>query len=92
MVGPEGRYTLEFSPNPNDEWEGCVHAQFPSETTCWPVYRVDDDGSGPKLEGMAGLDIWNNSFWFSLWPEAHPPRIDYWGNQVLWRSDAGEAA
>jgi hypothetical protein len=87
MIGPEGQYTLQFAPDPNDEWEGGIDVLFPNETRWWPVLRVDSDENGMSLGGMASIDAWKDSFWFSLWPEAHPPRIEYWGNQVIWRID-----
>jgi hypothetical protein len=39
--------------------------------------------SAAWLALIAGGD----SFWFSLYPQARPPRIEYWGNQIIWRLD-----
>lgn len=87
VTGPEGRYLLTYNACPNTN--GRVDAEIRGVTMKWFVQVIDQGDEGVSLSGMTSGSqaIWHDQFWFELLPEATPPRIDYWGNQVLWRTD-----
>ena len=96
MTGPEGRYELACSRLSDDPWEGQIDVTMSGVKDNWGIeaaYDPCEGGEGICLMGLAQLDAWGDAFWFHLWPEANPPRIDYFGDRVLWRSDiCAEAA
>jgi hypothetical protein len=89
MSGPEGEYTLSYAPI--DGWDGEISVTIAGIEMTWPVFTVTRKNVGLCLGGMTTgtVELWNDTFWFELWPELDIPRIDYWGNQVIWRSDVG---
>jgi hypothetical protein len=91
MCGSEGPYTLAYAPT--DDWDGEIAVCIGEVSMRWPVLNVEEDEAGFRLGGMtSGSEpLWNDAFWFELSPNANPPRIDYFGNRVLWRSDAWRA-
>jgi hypothetical protein len=88
LVGPEGPYALAFRPTAT--WEGEIDTCIAGCVMRWPVEHADHGGEGLCLSGMTvGSEVlWRDQFWFELRPEARPPRIDYWGDRFVWRSDA----
>ncbi len=88
--GPEGPYSLRFTPNVGD-WGGIVEVDIAGAALRWPVNRIDRDEEGRLiLSGMtATKEIWNDSFWFEAIVEPPPGQITYWGNRVIWRTDEG---
>jgi hypothetical protein len=89
MSGPEGAYTLSYAPT--DDWDGEIAVSIGGISMRWAVLNVEEDQKGLRLGGMtSGSEpLWRDAFWFELWPEADQPRIDYYGDRILWRSDAG---
>ncbi|MGF6227924.1 hypothetical protein QFZ27_001879 [Inquilinus ginsengisoli] len=87
MIGPEGPYELKFRPYATDPWEGEIDVVIAGEATTWSVEKVFREDEGLALGGMAGANVWKTSYWFMLWPDARPPRIEYWGEGVIWRTD-----
>ena len=55
----------------------------------WSIEAADDQGGDVVLSGITtGSErVWRDAFWFNLRPDADTPRIDYFGDRVLWRSD-----
>ena len=91
MSRPEGPYQLTCLPFDDDPWKGWIAVQIAGRRMGWPVQTVHDNGSGPEIGGLTigTFEIWGDVFWYSLQPHAEPPRIDYFGNRALWRSDVG---
>jgi hypothetical protein len=87
MLGPEGAYVLSYAPT--DEWDGEIAVCIGAVSMRWAVLNVEQDERGLRLAGMTcgSGPLWNDAFWFELWPHADPPKIDYFGDRILWRSD-----
>lgn len=87
VTGPEGSYRLIYTAGGDEE--GSIEVEIAGVTMTWFVEVVSQNDDGVTLSGMTtgSQSIWQNQFWFELRPEANPPRIEYWGNQVLWRTD-----
>ena len=88
MSGPEGVYHLAFSRY--DDRDGYIDTTIRGIDMSWNVDSVEraDDGSiilGGLTRGSEAL--WLDCFWFALCLNPKPFKIDYWGNQVLWRTD-----
>jgi hypothetical protein len=93
MQGPEGAYELDFQRS--DEWDGQMDVIIAGVAMRWNVDNVEqyDDGSmalGGLTQGSESL--WQDCFWFQLYLNPMPVRIEYWGNQVLLRTDYPAAA
>jgi hypothetical protein len=87
MVGPEGCYRLTYSGGGDGVTK--VEVAISGLTMTWPVVIMIEEDDGITLCGMTSGSqaLWRDQFWFELRPDARPPRIDYWGDQILWRSD-----
>ncbi len=87
MTGPDGPYELAYSRV--DDWDGIVQVEIKGVAMTWHVERFNHEEGQISLSGMTvGSDaVWGDQFWFQLSLSAVPVRIDYWGNQVLWRAD-----
>ncbi len=87
ISGPEGAYVLSYAPT--DDWGGEIAVCINGVAMRWAVLDVEQDDQGLRLGGMTcgSKAVWNDEFWFELWPEADVPRIDYYEDRVVWRSD-----
>ncbi len=86
---PDGDYTVRFIAS--DEWSGVIDTTLAGIPMRWEVevIKAGQDGT-TSLSGMTtgSKDIWNDCYWFELiWADA-PKEIRYWGNQIIWRTDA----
>jgi hypothetical protein len=90
FIGPEGAYTLRFTPI-DGEWDGILNVEIAGKPLQWSVERIDREEDGRLiLSGMtATATIWGDSFWFEATVEPAPGQIIYWGKQVVWRTDPG---
>lgn len=93
MTGPDGPYLLDY--RPLNEWDdGVIQVSIRGASMVWRVqaaFLTDGQiGVGGMTDGSE--EIWRDEWWFDFWLGAIPPRIDYWGNRVLWRSDHGLTA
>ncbi len=86
--GPEGVYAVDYTPKREMD-DGLIDVVIRGVGLRWYVERVDRAEDGHLT--LAGLThgtqhFWNDVFWFVIYtgPDA---RIEYWGNQVLWRAD-----
>lgn len=89
MTGPDGAYDLHFVPH--DDWDGEIAVVIAGHAMVWQVLTVDfEDGQLSLSGGTEGSEsIWPTQFWFRLLPGRKQSRIEYWGNQVIWRTDFG---
>jgi hypothetical protein len=89
MTGADGRYELAYERL--DDWAGIIKVSISGVAMSWHVVRFDNTDERLSMSGMTvGSDeVWGDQFWFELWPEATPMRINYFGDRVLWRTDYG---
>jgi hypothetical protein len=89
MTGPHGAYDLQFVAC--DDWDGEIFVVICGHSMVWQVVSIDFEDGQSSLSGMTvGSDsIWPTQFWFVLFPALGRSRIEYWGNQVIWRTDFG---
>ncbi len=92
MTGPEGCYRLTYSAG--NETDSVIEVEIAGQTMRWAIETVTRTGEGVSLSGMTSgtQAIWQDQFWFEFFPDAEPPRIDYWGDRVLWRTDLHDRA
>lgn len=87
LDGADGNYTATYTPDRND---GFINVEIGGVAMRWwaQVVELDPDGA-LQISGMTHgtKPLWNDSYWFVLFTGENP-RIEYWGNQVLWRTDA----
>ena len=86
--GPEGAYDIAFSPT--DFGDGEIAVSIAGVDMLWDVVHASkEEGGSLELGGMtSGSEaIWQDCFWFSLCLDESTPRIEYWGDQVIWRTD-----
>ncbi len=92
LLGPQGTYALSFSRYASSEWEGFLDVRIGEYAMHWEVEQVDDEGGVIVLSGGTGYEtvqLWGDSFWYELFPFSNPPRIDFFGDRVLCRTDHG---
>ncbi len=87
FIGPEGKYSLTFTPN-NDE--GSIETTISGRQMLWHVETVEFDADEALV--LSGLTrgseiIWDNCFWFVLTTGKAGSKIEYWGDSVLLRTD-----
>jgi hypothetical protein len=90
LDSPDGGYDLTFSPI--DEWDGVFDVVIAGKQMFWPVTEIEQDEEGRVcFSGMTvgSEDVWNDQFFFQLWTKATPPKIEYWGDKIVWRIDFG---
>jgi hypothetical protein len=88
FTGPEGHYALEFEPSATQH--GTIKTEIGGKQMTWHVDFVDvDQNGGTTLGGLTkGTEgVWGDCYWFNIQAGADAPYIEYWGNQVLWRTD-----
>lgn len=88
LAGPEGSYELAF--HPIDEWDGVIDVVIAGRRMAWPVTRIEQDKEGRVcFSGVTvGAEaVWNDQYFFQLWTGPAPPKIEYWGDKVIWRTD-----
>jgi hypothetical protein len=92
LTGVDGRYELAY--RPIDEWAGVIDVTIKGLAMSWHAVHFEEVEGKRSVGGMTvGSDeIWGDQFWFELWPDTIPVRIDYFGDRVLWRSDFGPTA
>ena len=92
MIGSEGPYELTCSPLNDNPWEGCIKTEISGVRMLWSIEEANVDDGGLCLIGLTNepVDVWRDTYLFMFWPEAYPPRIEYYGAQALWRRDFGE--
>lgn len=86
---------MTFARYTSSEWEGYFSVHLGSSEMHWPMEAAYDDDGELSLQGMTSwetADVWGDVFWFILLPHATPPRIEFWGDRVLCRTDFGRAA
>jgi hypothetical protein len=90
LSGPEGPYRLAFRPSA-DRCAGNFDVEIAGTSIVWPVEVIErQEGGELVLSGFADTSFWDDVFWFELIAEPSPPRITYWGDKVIWRTDYGE--
>jgi hypothetical protein len=87
IISSDGRYELAFTPNHD---EGTIETTVSGQKMLWHVETVDVDPEGNLV--LAGLTrgsetVWNDCFWFVLTTGKAGSKIEYWGEQVLFRTD-----
>lgn len=87
--GPEGKYDIAFTPT--DQSDGEIRVSIAGIDMLWDVVHASKEEGDNPLE-IGGLTsgseaIWQDQFWFSLCLDEVAPRIEYWGNQIIWRTD-----
>jgi hypothetical protein len=94
MAGPHGPYELACSPLNDDPWEGSIATVISGVSILWSIEETVVEEDGLCLIGLTNdpVDVWRDTYLFLLWPEANPPRIEYYGGQGLWRCDLAEGA
>jgi hypothetical protein len=88
FVGPEGAYTVLFTPT--DDWDGIIDVSIGGLDMRWQVLNAEQEANGAVVLGGTtdgSPSLWGDQFWFELRFEDAPPLIRYWGNQVIWRED-----
>lgn len=86
--GSEGRYEIAFTPT--DPWDGEIIVSIAGVEMQWDVVHASQEEDGTlQLGGMtSGSEaIWQDCFWFSLCLDPNALRIEYWGDQAIWRTD-----
>ena len=87
VIGSEGDYELAFTPNHD---EGIIETSISDQTMLWHVETIEIDTEGNLV--LAGLTrgteaVWNDRFWFVLTTGKAGSKIEYWGTEVLFRTD-----
>jgi hypothetical protein len=85
---PESRYDVAFTPT--DPWNGEIIVSIAGVEMQWDVVDASTDEAGHLTLGgltSGSEDIWQDCFWFSLCLDPNARRIEYWGNQIIWRTD-----
>lgn len=86
-IGGSGPYVLAFEPA--NEWDGWVSGNFGNQKIRWPVHLCEEDEQGRYIAGMTSklADERYGEFWFVIRYSATRPIIEFWGDQVLVRTD-----
>ncbi len=87
VTGPEGSYKLAYTP---DHDEGIIETTISSQPMLWHVETVEFDADGDLV--LSGLTrgtetVWEDCFWFVLTTGKAGSKIEYWADQVLFRTD-----
>ena len=89
FMGAEGEYVIRYAPI--DAWDGVIDTEIGGAALVWYVDNVElDDESHMSLGGLTrGTEgVWKDCFWFDITlKDRKPIKLEYWGNQVLWRTD-----
>lgn len=84
--GPQGPYTLAFDPQKDAR---CARITSGEETSFWMIDRCEPAPRGWELGGLTGpaWAQWDDVYWASIFVGSEVERIEFWGNQVLVRTD-----
>ena len=84
--GPDGRYevrVLEAEGN-----DGIIEFSFADTVEEWDINQIDYEEEGTIYGGLGDWrERWGDFYWFRYEPDAKPPIISYWGDQVIARQD-----
>ena len=93
FIGPDGPYEAIYDPDAENSDEGRVTiVGLSTEPLSWGPYICNRSSGGWEVGGISHgtKEVWGDVYWFSLFT-CGPPRIEYWGNQVLIRIDPASA-
>lgn len=85
--GADGDYVARYVPGLDD---GGIEVVILGQPMRWPVETLEETATGFALSGLTlgSKPLWGDVYWFVL-QTGDVPRVEYWADRVLIRSDLG---